>query len=250
MFKLIQATQWTKAQWRRRRWWWGLLPLVGVIGLTFQNCGMDTQFKSAPADHLTQASLSEETLPDSHVEVTGEIKPTSYDMVLADRYYLQSLFTNIFGPSAEAADSTKLFLNAVEFGSPCDLYESYLDRDHKSLVNAMENCITISATRVNARMMPLPTVARQGLLTRACSDLVQNPATMAHALARIGTGIPDSSDANVKRLYRLFYRLQSPPTAGVVDSLQLILNYGGHPTVNNWRSAFFTVCASSYWQAL
>lgn len=234
----------------KKRWVWTALPVVATL-LFFQNCDLDSKFKSNQTESPRVVSLQEVSLPDSHpVEVEAKPQPTTYDLILADRYYLQSLFEDVFGDRAIDVDSNKIFLNAVEFGSPCEMYNSYLDADRK-LVDAMENCGISSSTRVTASVLPKPSVSRQGLLTRACSDLVQNPKTMRHAIRRIASrGIPAATDANIIKLYKLFYRGKPEPTEGVRQSLKLILDYGGGPTFSTWRSAIFTVCTSSYWQVI
>jgi hypothetical protein len=250
MSKFTGLTRVSRSLWERRRWWWAVAPFVAVGALTFQNCALDSKFQSKAAGTLTQASLSaEEYMQGEDDPPDHKLQPTTYELVLADRYYIQSLMEDIFGPSAAAADSVKVFENAKDFGSPCALYESYLDKDRK-LANSMENCGITSTARLNSHVMPIPTAARQGLMTRACSDWTQNTKTMSHALARIGPKIPAATRANVVKLYRLFYRGKPDPDTSVVESLQLILNYGGAPSYNAWRSAFFTVCASSYWQVL
>ncbi len=232
----------------RKSWSLGVSGLAVVI-LAFQNCALDGSFESAEMSSETKIEMDEVVHDFVAPPKKAASVPTTYQPILADRIYIKSLVEDVFGSRAMLTDSARILLNTAEFGAPCSAYESYIDLKGR-LVNSMQNCNPFSATRLNSTVLPNPSSARQALLSSACSDWVHSDSTMRFAIARIGKGIPKATESNVQKLYHLFYRNSPAPSASLIQSLQLILKYKGTVSYANWRSAFYTVCASPHWQLL
>jgi hypothetical protein len=179
---------------------------------------------------------------------------TSYQPILADRYYLVSLFKEVFGPNATIADSTNTSVRFQDHGSPCSIY-TYHSKMNAAGTGKVENspmdrCAATSADLTAAPMNPQATVTRQVLIAHACSDLVANAATFKYALSKIQpTGIPAATEANVLKAYRLFYRVGAEPHKGLTESLLVMLPQKG-VTADHWRVVFNTICSSGFWQAI
>ncbi len=221
-----------------------------LILMGFQNCAQENAFQSAAINSLEMQSIEPDILPPPEEHKKTEVV-TTYETILADRYYLKSLFEDVFGTTAGTKDSTRLFLNAMDFGSPCSVHESYF-KAGRALVNTMENCGPSSTNRIAASLTPKTTVIRQALVTRACSDLTKDAVTLAFALKKIepAGGAPKVTSANLLAAYRLFYRGKPDPHQGLIDSLAIIANSNGGPSLQSWGSTLFTVCASGHWQTL
>lgn len=230
-----------------------MVMILAITVVLFQNCGGMTGFE--PKYSVDQSSVELLQDPgdqeDPHPLVKKVFAP-SFEPLLADRYYLQSLFKDVFGPFALTVDSTRSYLNAVDHGSACSLYRDHLTFKSAQWVSAdpMETCSRINPKFTTAQVNPKPTITRQALLARACSDLTSNNITMNFVLKRISPSVvPARSPENVVKLFHLFYRTRPRPHEGLIDSLLLMLPTSGI-TLDHWRVAVNTVCTSSYWQVL
>ena len=219
---------------------------LGTLAMAlFQNCSGDAGFEAHQSSTLpVPVDIRQDSADDDHW-LRPEIKKTTYSPILVDRQYLSSLLVDIFGPKAVATDSTKLIYNHQEFGGPCSMYEDHAGADRFD--RCQRNSVPMLLTKVN----PPPSVTRQILMARACSDLTTNDTTIAFALKRISptSPVPNPSPENIKKMIRLFYREKPVPHTGLVESLQMIFTPGA-PTLNDWRVAMHSVCASNHWQVL
>ncbi len=231
----------------------GLLLILIACLSPFQNCGFEQGFQSRDLMSNATGTIIEHRLEDHDVVDKKEKTATQYEPILADRFYLQSLFTDIFGPLAASTDSARIRINTTEFASPCSLYEDQntFDSTKNQWVRAdsAEACGRglLNAAQVN----PKPTVSRQALVTRACSDLSSDSKTLDYALKRISnaSAIPIPSEENIERLFHLFYRGKPAPQPGLIESLLVMFPKEG-VTKDHWSKVIFTVCASSLWQIL
>lgn len=237
-----------------------LLIIISVIGglALFQNCGKNGAQMTGLSS--VAASRAIDVVPPEHPPVEGEIaSKTTYEPLLADRYYLQSLFTDVFGPGAqtliERAGGARLFTDVGNNGSPCGAYQHHAKLNGSGALvsaNPMEVCTIRSVNRLTGRVNPNPTVSRAAQIARACSDLTANDSTLRFALSRIGAVQPDlplPTEENLIAVFHLFYRNSGEPTPAVLQSLALMLTPGA-TTMDEWRSVIYTVCASSHWQVL
>jgi hypothetical protein len=231
-----------------------LLALFGLLLMTqFQNCAPPSEMRAAsemkPVEGLKQLDLEKDP-----VVVKPATQKTHYDPLLADRRYLISLFTDVFGPKAVNVDSTGTRFLTQEHGSPCSIYRTHNQYDAKTgkwvEADVVERCSTNATAFLSAPLNPTPTVSRQALLTHACSDLTSNDTTLGYALKKISNDrVPASTSANVIKAYRLFYRDKKDPQASLTDSLLVMLPLD-QPAKDDWRNVMFTICASGFWQIL
>ena len=231
-----------------------ILGLIGALLVTpFQNCAKGG-FESADLRSEMRASI--QTPEDDPIPPIKEKVQTVYEPILADRRYLTSLLTDIFGPTTLAADTTQTETAVQTYGSPC----SYLV-DHNQFnattntwtqVSATENCSRVSLDHLTAPTNPKATVTRQALLTHACSDLTTNNGTLNYALAKISNpGVPAPTQANILKAYRLFYRDKPDPHLALTESLLVMLpTAAASVKADHWRTVIYTICASSFWQVL
>lgn len=173
--------------------------------------------------------------------------------ILADRFYLVSLFKDVFGPTALATDTTNTYLRAQDHGSPCLVYAHHSKHNASGALienNPQDRCALTSTDLTSAPINPQATVTRQVLIAHACSDLVNNGTTLNYALSRIqATGIPAATEANVLKAYKLFYKVGAEPHRGLTESLLVMLPQTG-VTANHWRVVINTICSSGFWQAI
>ncbi len=180
---------------------------------------------------------------------------TTYAPILADRYVIQSILQNIFGPSALSKDSVQVYYNAQEFGGPCSIYIDHKkynsSKDKWEQVEKAESCSRSSANLLIAQINSTATVTRQGLLNRTCSDLTSDETTFSYALNVIsGNGsLPEPTEENIKKLVSSFYQIGPEPSQEIVDSLKVMFPLQDF-AASHWRNAIYTVCVSSHWQVL
>ena len=232
--------------------------ILGSILVIFQNCGPTPQMEMASKgvdDTYNQA----ETTVDDHPDISPEkaIVQVQYEPVLADRTYVVELFRDIFGPTTDTVDSVRTYLNRVDYGGPCSMYEMYRIENARGEI-ANSNGISTAAcafdpspTALGADVNPKPTVTRQANLMKTCTDLVQNAGTLGFALKRISPSeaVPTASVENMQRLFNLFYRGKPAPDNQLIGSLQLMMD-PALKTAANWQLPIYTVCVSSHWQEL
>jgi hypothetical protein len=228
---------------------------IAVSLLTiFQNC---SKVGDPPSASLSMQSIQEFTPPEAPPLPLPPDNPESgsYKPILADRYYLDALLTDIFGPQARTVNSVNIRNDAVTFGSLCSVYENYNaynpdTNKYDISANPMEGCSLASSNLQVAQTLANETVGRQAQINRSCISLTQNTTTVTYALAKIAApGIPAATPENIKAAFRLFYRMHPDPDAGVIQSLQVMFPTDS-ASLDDWKSVLYTICISSYWQVL
>lgn len=231
-----------------------ILSAVFLLALfpLFQNCGSSFTPKSSTEASSKSATLEIPWTPPVHPETKP--KEFSQEPILADRYYIRSLFEDVFGSSAAITDSAKVFFDVANQGSPCAIYEDHQIKDIKlgKLISGdtMQTCSVSSPSRIAAQVTPKATVSRASLLARSCSDLTSNKKTVEYALSKISTDlIPASSEGNIRLAFKLFYRNGLKPEQAVIDSLSLMLPTS-NVSIEDWKTVLYTICVSPQWQVL
>lgn len=234
--------------------------LLSSLSFFLQGCTNPTSSSlSSPSSSPIQ-SPTNLTPPGAPVVVTAtQTKASVVQPILANRIYLDSLFTNIFGPSARSVNTSSssglsMQSDGTNHGSPCSVYENYSfinSSGVKVQVDSINTCSIASESLLSAHAIPDATVTRQALLLKACSELTTSDTTLNYALAQINSpGIPSASAANVLIAFHLFYRTQPDPSSAVEQSLLALFPTPSAPTLDNWRDLLYTVCISSFWQVL
>lgn len=228
-----------------------ILVSQAAMILFFQNC---SDFSAGDSGSAAVSPIVVNQTP----LVAKDAIPTGFLPLLADRYLVTSVLTNAFGLTATTVDSSKTSINSADFGSSCSPYEDYNVMVGAVIQRAdpMSACVKASFQTLDlgtsypfGLVNPHGTTTREAQLAHACSDLTTNPTTLAFALAKISTdAVPAASDANIQTLFQLFYVNHPPPAADLIGSIQQV--FLATPTLDQWRTAVFSVCASSYWQIL
>ncbi|MBX3018022.1 MAG: hypothetical protein KF767_09040 [Bdellovibrionaceae bacterium] len=230
--------------------WLRLLALCGfsLIVFTFQNC--------APV-LVVGLNEGEVELASQQGTVTPpELLKTTFEPVLMDRYVLRTFLADVFGPSVETLPSFALTVNAIEYGSPCSMYENYLyevSAGRAASANANEICSLGVANYTSALTNPKASVTRQAELPRICSDIVHNDGTYNAAIAKLtdrGTALPDVNNATLTTAFHLFYREKPAPQESLLDALKLLSTSGARVSKADWQNVLYTICASGHWQVL
>lgn len=226
-----------------------LFAFGGAVVL-FQNCAGEA---FVPIERSFSVELLSQALQEGELHVPMPTKQeTNAELILVDRYYLKSLFEDVFGPQAGSVDTAKVFSDALTHGSPCSVYEDHRELKSNgtlSRADSMQACSMSSVNRTQARVNPNGTVSRQALIARACSDLVTNNTTLKYALAKIANvAVPEPTRENIKTAIELFYRNGPDPDEGLIESLQLMFSLPAK--IDDWRGVLYTVCVSPQWQVL
>lgn len=235
---------------------------IGIFILVyFQNCG---RFEGLEPQ---QVDLSSEEVIITHPGEDHNPPPesvekiyTNYKSTLADRYYLVSLFNEIFGPSAKnLVLNSSLGLNKNDYGSPCSPYENYYylpaGATQPQQANTTESCALNATTdHLSANLISNPSVRRQAHMASICANLIANLTTFNYLLSRLqadsnSTTLPTPNADNVKKLILLFYRQQDDIPIELIQSLQVLIN-PTQPALSEWQNATYVVCNSSHWQVL
>lgn len=229
------------------------IGLLGVIATFFLNCGK-AGFSSQASVKMDTEDFTQLQTDDDPVITSKETIVTAYEPILADRHYIRSVFVSTFGPAADTVDQTRAYLNALDHGAPCSVYGDHLQPNASGVyvtADASETCSRTTLNRTVAQINPKPTVSRQALLSKACSDLVTSDITLGVAIGKIDStvAVPEASKANVLKAFRLFYRMRGAPHDGLLESLQVMAPSTG-ATKESWRQVINTVCASGLWQVL
>ncbi len=248
-----------------------LFALVLGVSLffSFQNCsetpvvsGGEGAFSSESSVAVYSGSTNPTEIVDNHPDVlpTTQLKTIDADLLLVDRRYIRVILTDFFGPSAFAPAandaSTGIVSNAVDFADLCSIYRQYrvINPVNQQLQVALsgETCsFDVGAGTLGADVFSKPSVTRAGWIERTCTNLVENPTTLAFALRKIDSAKanPDLTEENMIRLLEAFYRDRPLPSAELIDSL-LIMVDSSISGASRWKAPIYTVCNSGYWQVL
>jgi len=235
---------------------WLTIALGIVLLPLFQNCNVNALKGEGSDGGSSVIGLAPPVDHHPPPPVVLSTIETSFAALLSDRRYTLALFEDVFGSTAKSVEGTGIGSNAVEFGAPCSIYENYnvLNASGAVVPVDLDNaaCVINSSSAVlGANLVPRPTVIRQAMILKACTNLVLNTATLSHALARISPlePVPPPTEANVRSLFRLFYVENVEPSAEIVQALQAMMN-PSQMSQEAWRAPIYSVCSSNYWQVL
>lgn len=226
-----------------------ILLCCATTVVLFQNCG-------APMHGMAVQSSDMNHSDQNHWET--RVEETTYSPNLVDRFYIMSLFKDVFGPNAVTVDSSStgsaIYTRLNEFGTPCTAYEDYRILNGQNRVRARTDRTCVYGDRsdyLNANIIPTATASREGYLVNICTSLVENTTTLNYALKKISglTTVPPVNRDRLTKLYAHFYRGRPEPAPGIVDSLEMIFQYEANLT-KAWKAAIYSVCASGQWQVL
>lgn len=179
-------------------------------------------------------------------------------LILSDRNYVQSVFTQIFNVSAGSADETKLkelIFNQYVFGGGCELYGgSEIRTSTNTFVHEYTNikCAMNFNDGITENLQPHSNSMRYAMTMKACDYSVNNSVMMNSAMRKVFPAwnppgsLPLPDTLSISRTYRLFYLNQSPSPELISDLFELASLTNS--SLEKWKLIMNTICISPSWQ--
>lgn len=238
-----------------------LLFLSAVTVLLFQNCSMHSADEATLESTVFSIPGTPQVHEDREHGVVGEQakRKTTSQALIADRAYVDAALAEIFTNGADNAMITNTVVNNVSaFGTPCSVYTDYATstrnsngQEVESRVDSSTRC-SVDVQSMNAPINPDSQVTREAYLSYSCEQLIENTTTMDNGLRKIASTapatLPQASDANILKLFSLFYRYKPAPQQGFFQAMRVLFANVNAPTRDEWKAAFYTLCVSGHWQ--
>ncbi len=169
---------------------------------------------------------------------------------LGDRFFIESILMDIFGP--EAAEITKKFIfeRATIWGGPCDSYEQVrINAGPDGLTDPHSACPNGKGA-ASLPMVATPNLLRQAYMRRACSALINSTSTMNIALSKIfPKGKTEKPEAkSLVAAYHLFHPALDPDSK-ILDALEQTAKKE-NDTLKQWSDIYFILCTDPKWQLI
>lgn len=233
---------------------WKVLIAVSPFlssALLFQNCSSQTQWN---ADMSSEVEVIEqEHVNQDHGNEEQAKKITSYRPLLSDRRSTDLILNDIFNDGSVkdlSLVATYIATKNETFGTPCSFYSDY--RTSGSARYETLSFCSFTESMLNAPVNPDTLVSREAYLAYVCEGLVNTTATLDTALKKISAQAPNplpaATDANLLKMFQLFYRAKPNPQAGLIQALKILFANPSAPVRDEWKAAFYTTCVSGYWQ--
>lgn len=217
--------------------------LLSTIVLSFAGC-LPTSYKD-----LEKGDLVIETN-----RKPGSVVSTSEDYItseqrLGDRYYIESVFREVFGPSYDTSSFVRnnIVVRQSVFGGPCDVYEASKKGENTT---AMEfpnfGCFDANW---NTDVIVGSTSLREGWRIRACEQIVSSNSTaVTYALNKAGvstsSGVQVTYEA-VNSMFKLFYPIEELTDTAYQEIKAYDVSMG---RTDFWKSVLVIFCITPEWQ--
>ncbi|MGZ3691333.1 MAG: hypothetical protein ACXVAX_07505 [Pseudobdellovibrio sp.] len=169
---------------------------------------------------------------------------------LGDRFYIESVLNEIFGPSIEPITNKYIYLPASSFGGPCDPYEQVRIGSTRTELAEPRSLCPEGKGAANLPVIPSSQMMRQGYIAQACREITDNLNAVNFALANAVKSINNNAPVNEKNVtdvFHLFYPTKQP-SPEVVEALSKI-NSGKNET-KTWSKILYTLCIDPAWQII
>ena len=188
----------------------------------------------------------------------SQLEQSALVVRLSDRYYVTSLLSDVFGPTAMSTLNNNVKIRMDSFGGGCDQY----DRNVNSGLTCLNddcNMINCNGATVLHNQIGVSSVIRQGWVLRACEEITNSNDAITYAAILIGAVTTNNNRKPIKNVlatptrqtmasaYGLFYRSTSPSD----DVLTALNNVAVNETTSNlekWRYIFLSLCTTPEWQ--
>jgi|GEM_PF-1502797 len=242
-----------------------LVTFVSILlPLGFQNCAKAPSEQSE--EMVLALSLEAEHVDREHgtpIAMEKTVVEARSEDLISDRVLLLNQLQYVFGPRVFSHDTDGIRTGMATFGSPCSLYEAFnYEVDAKDpvtqapikrviIADGLRACANQnSPSFLKATLYPKSSVIRQGVLSHLCLNVATDPLALTFALAKIQKiGVPDSTEENILKAFKLFYRHKPPPSEALIQSLLTMIPTSG-VTQENWAPVLYTLCVSPGWQVL
>lgn len=171
-------------------------------------------------------------------------------MRLGDRFYIQSVLGEIFGPDSLPITEKFIFMQVNSFGGPCDVYEQVrIGETADALTDAHSFCPGGSGS-ANLPMTGVSNMMRQGYVLQTCKLLTAESKTLDFALSRVFTieKIQLPNRENLITFFKLF-NPESTPSDAVLTALSKI-GANGVDIKKRWALILNTLCTDPTWQII
>lgn len=218
-----------------------LLKLACLTGLVLQVGCMPTDYGK-----LTESEVEFQDNRKPASEESSTLEASSRLVRLGDRYYVQAIFKNAFGPNY---DQGNIVYNSVmrqpsSFGGQCDMYERA--RNGTTIENRESECFD---PNWNTPQVIPSTPLREGWRIKVCEYVLKSNTTSvnyAFNKAGINANTDTMSDAKMQELFKLFYPSKRAPASLSNAFKESEAQFSTKRSM--WEAALLSLCVSPDWQ--
>jgi hypothetical protein len=184
---------------------------------------------------------------------------------LGDRFFVKSVFDDIFGPAAEVTTNALVVKSVSNFGGSCDPMGQ-----PPATGQGGDTCAQVDISDISASYIPSASTPRAGLTMKVCNVLAFNDATLEYAVKNatqksdieyLKTNSIPSADEIISA-YNLFYPSKEPPSTAALESLAVLARVVQSPTfpacpagkakcyLDPWRYLLLAICYQPDWQVM
>ncbi|MGZ6331442.1 MAG: hypothetical protein ACXWP5_02400 [Bdellovibrionota bacterium] len=169
---------------------------------------------------------------------------------LGDRFYVESVLGDIFGPAARPITFKLIVTPASSFGGPCDIQAQVRVGPNPNDLADPHSACPGGKFAATLPMIGTPNMVRQGYVTRACEQLVASAPAMDHALGLLfGTQPPSQpEEASLLRAFQLFNPERQLDRAAL--SALAGIAAGEKDLRKRWTYILLGLCLDPQWQLI
>lgn len=180
------------------------------------------------------------------VQALGASKVSYPKHTFADRYYISSVLIDAFGPEAKPIIISNIMKNGNIFGGPCDIYEQIKMGPKNYLNDVMTRCYK-GKHEFNFPMHAKPSLLREALMNKTCSELVENSETFKFIRNKLNGMI--NLDKNLMYQIGLIFDPNDIPNEKIINyHLEKIKNFYWERTKQKYL--IYQVCTYPQWQLI
>lgn len=177
---------------------------------------------------------------------------TKKNLVLADRYLVVSILTDIFGPVAKELSREDIFKKPHVFGGPCDMYSQIRVEESDVLAADPDTLCPGGRGAFAARYHGTANMLRVAHTGYACHKITNNETAMSYALSNIykKSAVSEPDLEKIEVAFNLF-NPEKKPSNQVLNALKSV----GASSKNNditkkWSLILYTLCVDPAWQVI
>ncbi len=209
---------------------------------------MISSFRSLPSSSVQ----AENPLPFDHpdTDIVSQGEPVQGRIVMGDRYYLESVFRDVFAPSGTDVNIVN-YVNTVliqEFsttqnmlGRGCDVNED----------GSLFYCYD-SIANLEIAMGAGTSSIREAARLQVCRRIISNSTVVASVVNEIRSNQSTPNANSIAKLVELFFPAGNAPESinSELLGLDAEMAAGGETVENRWKILLLSVCESPAWQVL
>lgn len=168
---------------------------------------------------------------------------------LADRFYLESVLMDLFGPEARADVDRYVLEPDSIMGGPCDVYEQVkIGEKPEDVADPRTRCFS-GKRGMTIPMVQKPNMVREGYILKVCTELSNKEATLKHFLKF--SGVPEGAEAGAAEIALAFQAFHPgrTPSSTVGGALRKVASVAAKSN-HSWAAVVKTLCMDPSWQIL